>query len=142
MNNFSYTRATTSQDALHLIATTPNAKFLGGGTNLLDLMRENIEHPDALIDVTRLPEAGITDTEEGGIEIGAEVKNTAVANHRATLLLPEIFADGLGPRMHLQLFVDPPDIGVDRGDANSERVGNFFVQVTFREEVEHRLLAR
>ncbi len=46
MNNFSYTRATTSQDALHLISTRRNAKFLGGGTNLLDLMRENIEQPE------------------------------------------------------------------------------------------------
>lgn len=81
MNNFSYTRATTSPDALHLIATTANAKFLGGGTNLLDLMRENIEHPDALIDVTRVPGSGVTDTEDGGITIGAEVKNTAVAIH-------------------------------------------------------------
>ena len=81
MNNFSYTRATTSQDALHLISTRRNAKFLGGGTNLLDLMRENIEQPEALVDVTRLSEAGIADTEDGGISIGAEVKNTAVANH-------------------------------------------------------------
>ena len=81
MNNFSYTRATTSQDALHLISTRRNAKFLGGGTNLLDLMRENIEQPEALVDVTRLSEAGIADTEDGGIWIGAEVKNTAVANH-------------------------------------------------------------
>ena len=81
MNNFSYTRATTSHEALHLISTLSNAKFLGGGTNLLDLMRENIEHPEALIDVTRLPEFGITDTEDGGISIGAEAKNTAVANH-------------------------------------------------------------
>lgn len=81
MNNFSYARATTSQDALHLISTLSNAKFLGGGTNLLDLMRENIEHPDALIDVTRLSDSGIADMEDGGISIGAEVKNTAVANH-------------------------------------------------------------
>ena len=81
MNNFSYTRATTSQDALHLISTHRNAKFLGGGTNLLDLMRENIEQPEALVDVTRLSEVGIADTEDGGISIGAEVKNTAVANH-------------------------------------------------------------
>ena len=56
MNNFSYTRATTSQDALHLISTHRNAKFLGGGTNLVDLMRENIEQPEALVDVTRLSE--------------------------------------------------------------------------------------
>ena len=44
-------------------------------------MRENIERPEALVDVTRLSEAGIADTEDGGISIGAEVKNTAVANH-------------------------------------------------------------
>ena len=81
MRNFSYSRAATAQDALKLISTLPNAKFLGGGTNLVDLMRENIEQPDALIDVTRLPASGITETADGGISIGAEVKNTAVANH-------------------------------------------------------------
>jgi xanthine dehydrogenase YagS FAD-binding subunit len=80
MRNFSYARAGTSADALTLIATLPNAKFLGGGTNLVDLMRENIEQPDALIDVTRLPSAGIAESADG-ISIGAEVKNTAVANH-------------------------------------------------------------
>jgi xanthine dehydrogenase YagS FAD-binding subunit len=81
VRNFSYTRAGTPQDALSLITTLPNAKFLGGGTNLVDLMRENIEQPDALVDVTRLPSAGITETAAGGVAIGAEVKNTAVANH-------------------------------------------------------------
>ena len=81
MNNFSYIRATTAQDAVHRISTLANAKFLGGGTNLIDLMRENIEHPEALVDVTRLSERGIADTEDGGILIGAEVKNTEVANH-------------------------------------------------------------
>lgn len=81
MRNFSYSRATTSQEALTLIATLPNAKFLGGGTNLVDLMRENIEQPDALIDVTRLPSSGIAESAGGGVSIGAEVKNTAVANH-------------------------------------------------------------
>ncbi len=45
-------------------------------------MRENIEQPDALIDVTRLPSAGITESANGGVSIGAEVKNTAVANHQ------------------------------------------------------------
>ncbi len=81
MKNFSYSRAPTSQQALTLIATLPNAKFLGGGTNLVDLMRENIEQPDALIDVTRLPSSGITESAGGGVSIGAEVRNTAVANH-------------------------------------------------------------
>ena len=81
MRNFSYSRAVTSREALTLIATLPNAKFLGGGTNLVDLMRENIEQPDALIDVTRLPANGIAESADGGISIGAEVRNTAVANH-------------------------------------------------------------
>ncbi len=81
MKNFSYSRAQTPQQALTLISSLPNAKFLGGGTNLVDLMRENIEQPDALIDVTRLSSAGITESPGGGVFISAEVKNTAVANH-------------------------------------------------------------
>lgn len=81
MRNFSYARAGTSQEALTMIGTIPNAKFLGGGTNLVDLMRENIEQPEALIDVTRLPSAGITESATGGVSIAAGVKNTAVANH-------------------------------------------------------------
>ena len=80
MKDFTYLRAGTSQEALTLIATMPNAKFLGGGTNLVDLMRENIEQPDALIDITRLPSTGIAESADG-ISIGAEARNTAVANH-------------------------------------------------------------
>ena len=80
MKDFTYSRAGTSQEALTLIATLPNAKFLGGGTNLVNLMRENIEQPDALIDITRLPSTGIAES-ANGISIGAEARNTAVANH-------------------------------------------------------------
>lgn len=81
MKNFTYARAGTSQEALSLISTLANAKFLGGGTNLVDLMRENIEQPDALIDVTRLPHSGINESLDGGISIGAQVRNSALANH-------------------------------------------------------------
>jgi xanthine dehydrogenase YagS FAD-binding subunit len=81
VRNFSYSRAGTVQEAMSLISTLGNAKFLGGGTNLVDLMRENIEQPDALVDVARLPSSGITETAEGGISMGAEVRNSAVANH-------------------------------------------------------------
>jgi xanthine dehydrogenase YagS FAD-binding subunit len=82
MRNFSYSRAGTVQDSLRLISTLGNPKFLGGGTNLVDLMRQNIERPDALVDdITRLPLTGINETAEGGISIGAEVRNSAVANH-------------------------------------------------------------
>jgi xanthine dehydrogenase YagS FAD-binding subunit len=81
MKNFSYSRAAATQEALNLMSTLPSAKFLGGGTNLVDLMRENIEQPDTLIDVTHLPARGIEETAAGGVSIGAEVRNTALANH-------------------------------------------------------------
>ncbi len=80
MKNFTYSRAATLQDALISISTLKNAKFLGGGTNLVDLMRENIEHPDAVIDITRFG-AGINEGAGGGVSIGAATRNTAVANH-------------------------------------------------------------
>jgi len=82
MNNFAYSRAETVEGAISLLSRHANAKFLGGGTNLVDLMRENIEQPDALIDITRLPSAGINELPDGGISIDAAVRNSAVANHR------------------------------------------------------------
>ncbi len=80
MNNFTYQRAATADAAINLIGQTVSAKFLGGGTNLVDLMRENIEQPDALVDVTHLSKE-IEETENGGIRIGAAVKNTTLANN-------------------------------------------------------------
>lgn len=82
MKNFTYTRAENPQSAVHMITQNAHAKFLGGGTNLVDLMRENIEQPDALVDVTGLSNNQIEELAAGGISIGAAVKNTAVANHR------------------------------------------------------------
>jgi xanthine dehydrogenase YagS FAD-binding subunit len=86
MKNFAYSRAETVEGAVGLIARNANAKFLGGGTNLVDLMRENIEQPDALIDITGLSpgslSGGITELPDGGISIAAAVRNSAVANHR------------------------------------------------------------
>jgi xanthine dehydrogenase YagS FAD-binding subunit len=82
MKSFAYARAADPQAALHLLSQTTNAKFLGGGTNLVDLMRENIEQPDALVDVTGLPLDRIEERPDGGILLGATVKNTAVAQHR------------------------------------------------------------
>jgi len=81
MKNFAYTRAADAAHATNLIAQNGRAKFLGGGTNLVDLMRENIEQPDALVDVTGLPDQ-IEETADGSIIIGAAVKNSQVANHR------------------------------------------------------------
>lgn len=80
MKDFSYSRVDTAPEALRLVSTLKNAKFLGGGTNLVDLMRENVEDPDALIDVTHL-DPGITESTNGSVSIGAAARNTAVANH-------------------------------------------------------------
>ena len=83
MKNFTYSRAETVEGAVSLLARQANAKFLGGGTNLVDLMREDIEQPDALIDITGLPfdsqPSGIAELPEGGISIGAAVRNSALA---------------------------------------------------------------
>jgi len=81
MNSFTYARATDVADAVQR-GSAGNAKFLGGGTNLVDLMRETLERPSALVDVTGLSSA-ITEREDGSILIGAAAKNTAVAEHRA-----------------------------------------------------------
>jgi xanthine dehydrogenase YagS FAD-binding subunit len=81
MTPFSYARAGDVADALRLGAAA-GAKYLGGGTNLVDLMRETVERPDTLVDVTGLF-GTIEEQLDGGLLIGAGVKNTAVAEHRA-----------------------------------------------------------
>jgi xanthine dehydrogenase YagS FAD-binding subunit len=82
MRPFRYEKAADASAAVHFFAHGAQAKYLGGGTNLVDLMRENIEHPEILIDVTGLSRE-IRDTEDGGLVIDAGAKNTAVASHRA-----------------------------------------------------------
>jgi xanthine dehydrogenase YagS FAD-binding subunit len=77
----SYAAPASLDEALAAIVELPGAKFLGGGTNLVDLMREGIETPDVLVDVTRLPMAEIAETVDGGLRIGAGVRNTDLAAH-------------------------------------------------------------
>jgi xanthine dehydrogenase YagS FAD-binding subunit len=79
MKNFAYARAEDAETAVELITQNQNAKFLGGGTNLVDLMRENIEQPDYLLDVTGLPFAQIEEMPGGGVSIGALVRNSHLA---------------------------------------------------------------
>jgi xanthine dehydrogenase YagS FAD-binding subunit len=82
MNPFSYARADGAQSAVSLVGVSAGAKYLGGGTNLVDLMRETIERPDALVDVTGLSQK-IEPLPDGSVLIGAAVKNTALAADRA-----------------------------------------------------------
>lgn len=76
-----YARASGSVDALAL-GSRPGAKYLGGGTNLVDLMREAIERPDSLVDVTGLSRE-IEERDDGSLLVGAATRNTALASHPA-----------------------------------------------------------
>jgi xanthine dehydrogenase YagS FAD-binding subunit len=81
MTPFTFARAADAAEAIRL-GTAPGARYLGGGTNLVDLMRETIERPSALVDVTALSSA-IEARPDGSLLIGAAAKNTALAEHRA-----------------------------------------------------------
>ena len=79
MKPFSYERAATPADAAAAVARTPGAKFIAGGTNLLDLMKLEIEAPQHLVDVSRLKLDRIEATPDGGLRVGALVTNTDLA---------------------------------------------------------------
>ena len=79
MNPFRYQRPATSEEAVNAVAAH-GAKFLGGGTNLVDLMKDNVERPTALIDITRLDLTRIDDAPGGGIFVGALVRNSDLAS--------------------------------------------------------------
>jgi xanthine dehydrogenase YagS FAD-binding subunit len=81
MIELTYARAADADDAVRRAADGPG-RYLGGGTNLVDLMREAVETPSALVDVTGLSRE-IAPTADGGLMIGAATRNTAVAEHEA-----------------------------------------------------------
>jgi xanthine dehydrogenase YagS FAD-binding subunit len=81
MINFQYSRATGVADAVRQIVADPDAKFIAGGTNLLDLMKDHVERPSRLIDITHLPLKTVEQTPDGGLRIGALVPNSDLAYH-------------------------------------------------------------
>ena len=80
MRPFTYQYATDTAAAL-AAASTEGAKYLGGGTNLLDLMKEDVERPNHLIEVADLPHKAVSRREDGGYTVGAMLSNSATANH-------------------------------------------------------------
>lgn len=101
MNPFHYSRPTDVQQAVQM--SSGASRFIAGGTNLLDLMKENISHPEHLIDITGLPLHDIQETAEGGLRIGALVSNADLAWHplieqRYPLLSQAILA-GASPQL-------------------------------------------
>ncbi|MEJ7863371.1 MAG: FAD binding domain-containing protein, partial [Pyrinomonadaceae bacterium] len=79
MKSFKYTRSTDAANAVQTVSANKEAKFLAGGTNLIDLMKEYVERPNELVDITRLNLAQINSV-KGGVSIGALAKNTDTAN--------------------------------------------------------------
>jgi xanthine dehydrogenase YagS FAD-binding subunit len=103
MNNFSYTRADGVATAVREIAASDTAKFIAGGTNLIDLMKENVERPSRLIDINRLDLHEIQTRPDGGLRLGALVTNTEVAYHseveRHYPLLSKAILAGAAPQL-------------------------------------------
>lgn len=79
MRAFSYERVSSAQAAAAAVSNNPDAKFIAGGTNLLDLMKLEIETPSHLVDVNGLGLDKVEKTSDGGLRIGALVRNTDLA---------------------------------------------------------------
>jgi xanthine dehydrogenase YagS FAD-binding subunit len=81
MINFEYARAGDVAEAVRLLAGDPTAKFIAGGTNLIDLMKMDVERPTKVVDINRLPLNQVEGTPGGGVRIGALVHNSDLAYH-------------------------------------------------------------
>ena len=103
MKTFDYTRASNTDEAVLAINSIEQAKFLGGGTNLIDLMKDGVEQPDHLVDVTKLSLAEIEELPDGGVRIGAMARNSDTANHplirQRYPVLSQAFLAGASPQL-------------------------------------------
>jgi xanthine dehydrogenase YagS FAD-binding subunit len=81
MNLFAYERANEPYLAIDAISGTPSSRFLAGGTNLIDLMKNGVEQPQRLIDINRLDLAKIENLPDGGLRLGSLARNADTANH-------------------------------------------------------------
>ena len=81
MEAFQYRDANSVESAISTNASQPGGKFVAGGTTLIDLMKLNVETPRALVDINHLPLTQVESTSDGGVRIGAMVRNSDLANH-------------------------------------------------------------
>ncbi|MFF7565728.1 FAD binding domain-containing protein [Streptomyces pseudovenezuelae] len=93
MHPFSYTRASDTREAVN--AGRDGGRYIAGGTTLVDLMRETVEHPETLVDITALPLGEITVTERGGLRIGALVTMSEAAAHAKVRTLYPVVSEAL-----------------------------------------------
>jgi len=102
MQAFSYVRATAVDDTVEAMRR-PGTKVLAGGTNLLDLMKGDVEQPAVLIDITHLPLADVVELPQGGLRLGALVRNSDAANHPLVRtrypLLSQALVAGASPQL-------------------------------------------
>src|SRR6266480_3559785 len=103
MNPFAYSRASDANQAVTAISGKPHGNFLGGGTNLIDLMKMGVETPNKLIDINRLPLAQIEELPDKRVRIGALVRNSDVAEHELIKtrypLLSQALLSGASPQL-------------------------------------------
>ncbi|MFF3306536.1 FAD binding domain-containing protein [Streptomyces sp. NPDC002952] len=83
MKPFAYVRAESVEEAADAYAAHPGARYLGGGTNLVDLMKLGVEEPATLVDVSRLPLDTVEELPDGSVRVGATVRNSDLAAHPA-----------------------------------------------------------
>src|SRR3984885_9080596 len=81
MQPFEYRRVTDAQVAISAVASAPTARFLAGGTNLIDLMKQHVESPTQLVDINRVDLAKIEELPDGGLRLGALARNSDTADH-------------------------------------------------------------
>src|SRR5271155_1749447 len=102
MKSFSYERATATENAIHAGATR-GAKFLAGGTNLVDLMKYGVESPTTVVDINHLDLAGVTQIANAEVSIGALVRNSDLADHPLIKsqypLLSQALLSGASPQL-------------------------------------------
>jgi xanthine dehydrogenase YagS FAD-binding subunit len=106
MHPFEYQLAESPDAAVHALHSSHHpagAKLIGGGTNLVDLMKDGVERPSKLIDITHLDLANLTETPDGGVRIGSLVRNSDLANHPLIRsrypLLSQALLSGASPQL-------------------------------------------
>jgi xanthine dehydrogenase YagS FAD-binding subunit len=103
MNQIEYLRATSVDEAIGLCSERPDAAFLGGGTNLIDLMKYEVERPTRLVDISRLPLTRIEPLPDGGLRIGGLARNSDLAQdprvRKAYPVLSEALLSGASPQL-------------------------------------------
>src|SRR5689334_17527590 len=102
MRAFEYVRVGSVDDALAALRE-PGTRLLAGGTNLLDLMKGYVEQPQRVVDITRLPLTELSPLPDGGLRIGALVRNSDAANHALVRqhypLLTQALVSGASPQL-------------------------------------------